>query len=181
MNIEEIKRRLGKLKALADRGVDGERANAEQMVSELMDKYGISPDFINEVAKERFTIRFGVTWERKLFVQLMRLCVGNNDDWGLYAHYKPRSRNWDNKTYEIECTQAQWIESLSKFEVLRRDYNRQLKNFYRAFLMRNDLLLPCDPNAPDPTEEEVEQEREVFELSQGIKKSELNPQLGYQE
>ena len=181
MNIEEIKRRLGKLKALEDRGVDGERANAEQMLSDLMYKYGISPDFINEVSKDRFTIRFKVIWERKLFFQLMRLCVGNNDDWGLYAHYKPRSRNLDHKAYEIECTQAQWIESLAKFEVLRRDYIRQLKNFYRAFLMRNDLLLPCDPNAPDLTEEELEQEREVFELSQGIKKSELNPQLDYQE
>ena len=181
MNIEEIKRRLGKLKDLADRGVDGERENAEQMLSELMHKYGISPDFINEVKKDRFTIRFKVIWERKLFVQLMSLCVGNDDDWGLYAHYKPRSRNWDHKTYEIECTQAQWIESLAKFEVLRRDYERQLKNFYRAFLMRNDLLLPWDPNTPVPTEEELKQDCEAFELSLGIKKSELNPQLGYQE
>ena len=42
MNIEEIKRRLMKMKALANAGVGGERANAEKMLAEIAARYGIS-------------------------------------------------------------------------------------------------------------------------------------------
>lgn len=44
MNIEEIKRRLMKMKALANAGVGGERANAEKLLEELAARHGINLD-----------------------------------------------------------------------------------------------------------------------------------------
>ena len=57
------------------------------------------------------------------------------------------------------------------------DYIKQLKAFPRAFLVRNDLLMPYNPDAPEPTAEQKEQFAIAEDLASGIKKSILSKQL----
>ena len=47
---EELLKRLERVKALAERGVGGEKENAEALLKRLMAKYGISEDDIEDMA-----------------------------------------------------------------------------------------------------------------------------------
>ena len=74
MNIEEIKRRLMKMKVLANAGVGGERANAEKLLVELAEKYGINLDEFEDVEEiVEYKFNFSSTWQRKLLSQLVGL------------------------------------------------------------------------------------------------------------
>ena len=74
MNLEEIKSRLMKMKALANAGVGGERANAEKLLVELAEKYGINLDeFEDGEEVVSFVFKFSSTWQRKLLSQLVAL------------------------------------------------------------------------------------------------------------
>ena len=48
---EELLRRLERVKALAERGVGGEKENAEALLNRLMAKYGISEEDIDRRAR----------------------------------------------------------------------------------------------------------------------------------
>ena len=61
--------------------------------------------------------------------------------------------------------------------LLCADYIKQLKAFPRAFLVRNDLLMPYNPDAPEPTAEQKEQFAIAEDLATGIQKSLLSKQL----
>ena len=67
---EELLRRLERVKALAERGVGGEKENAEALLNRLMAKYGISEEDIEDTAERDYFIRYHNFWERKLIVQI---------------------------------------------------------------------------------------------------------------
>ena len=83
--------------------------------------------------------------------------------------------------YYTVCTDAQWLEVTAKYAVLCADYERQIKAFPLAFLMRNDLLLPFNPNGKKPSAKEEEQYSTAAALADGIWKSRLNKQLEIKE
>lgn len=68
---EELLQRLERVKALAERGVGGEKENAEALLNRLMAKYGISEEDIEDTAERDYFIRYHNFWERKLIVQVL--------------------------------------------------------------------------------------------------------------
>ena len=60
---EELLRRLERVKALAERGVGGEKENAEALLNRLMAKYGISEEDIEEAHR---TDCLQASWQRSL-------------------------------------------------------------------------------------------------------------------
>ena len=55
---EELLQRLERVKALAERGVGGEKENAEALLNRLMAKYGISEEDIEDTAERDYFIRY---------------------------------------------------------------------------------------------------------------------------
>ena len=180
MNLEDIKAKLIKMKALAKSGEGGERENAERLINELAARYNISLDFLGNETKRRYDIKFGTRWERALFSQLLALLridkYGNRDAEELGLFYELGGSAL--KCYTI-CTDMEWLELTAKYSVLRSDYRSQLANFYMAFLMANDLLLPCREDAPDATPEEEEKYLKAKRLSHGIFRSNTFDQIDY--
>jgi hypothetical protein len=73
------------------------------------------------------------------------------------------------------------LELTAKYEVLARDYKKQIKSFTLAFLMRNDLLLPPrNDHDTKITPKEREEYRAAEIIAFGIQKSRMNKQLGYE-
>lgn len=177
MNVEEMKERLRKLKALADRGEGGERDVAEQLLNELATKYNISLDFINEESIQQFTVRVNRSWQRKLLGQLLGLMRVR--EYGSAKADKLRLffDRFDHRNVYTEATQAQWLEIMAQYEVLKHDYQAQLNDFYLAFLMKNDLLIMADDGDDKPSREELEKHRRAAILSLGVTRSKLNKQL----
>lgn len=177
MNLEELKAKLLKMKALAERGLGGEREVAERMIHELAAKYNLSLDAIGNLTERRFEIKFTEIWQRKLFGQLMGLMrvekYGSRDADKLSLFYYKGS----SKECFTECTEMEWLELTARYSVLCADYKRQLASFYTAFLMANDLLMPYNPNTPDMTPDEEKKWTDAVNLSRGITRSKLHKQL----
>lgn len=73
-------RRIGKLLALADRGVDGERATAETMLANLLAKYGVSLEDITAQTRRTWTeLEFDGQYEHTLLLQVVRKVTGKRD------------------------------------------------------------------------------------------------------
>lgn len=185
MTVEEIKSRLMKMKALANAGVGGERANAEKLLAELAAKYGISLDDLDDEEIEEHEITFTQTWQRKLFGQMAAIMrqekrkrgeVLRNKECELWHTCYRRGRIKFDRFY-VYATKCDWLELTAKFEVLKADYKRQQKSFYLAFLMANDLLTDPDDDAPKPTPEEIKAYNAASFMSLGIERTSLHPQL----
>ena len=184
MNLEEIKRRRMKMKALANAGVDGERANAEKLLVELAAKYGINLDEFEdgeEIVEYKFN--FSSTWQRKLLGQLAAVMCQEKKKRGevlrdkeleIYSWVYKRGRENERTVY---ATKSDWIELMAKFEVLKAAYKRQQKSFYLAFLIANDLLTDPDDDAPKLTPEEAKAYRAASFMSMGIERTSIHPQL----
>lgn len=184
MNIEEIKKRLTKMKALANAGVGGERANAEKLIVELAEKYGINLDEFEdgeEIVEYKFN--FSATWQRKLVGQLAALMRQEKKKRGealrekelnIYSWVYKRGRENERTVY---ATKSDWLELMAKFEVLKAAYKWQQKSFYLAFLMANDLLTDPDDDAPKPTREQEKAYKAAAFMSMGIERTSLHPQL----
>ena len=186
---EKIMARLAKMKALAVQGVGGERENAARLLDGIAAKYGIDLDRIGneEESLHRLDIKQG--WELDLACQLFALM--RIDRYGSLKAGEghccvmaQRSRDripgarWKVEGYSARCTDAQFVEMQAKFAVLSRDYRRQKKAFFRAFLEANDLLTPYDPEtAAKATAEELAEAKEARRLAVGIQRSALNKQL----
>ena len=189
MDLESLKERLRKMKTLADFGYGGERDAAERLITELCLKHGISIDEIREEVEHEFSVALKNTWQRKIFIQLLGLMrieqYGDRhaDKLKLQVAYirvasRGRKRSRVVKLrYFIKCTDLQWLELTSKFEVLCVAYEKQRKAFTTAFLMSNDLLMPYEPETPAPTAKENEEYAIAMKLSAGIEHTCLHKQI----
>ena len=193
MDLEQIKERLAKMKALAERGVGGERDAAERLLQEIAAKHGISLDDIGSEVEREHVVNIQYSWQRMIFLQLLGLMrldqYGDRDADKLHLfarrqYVQARGRKSRKLTrrrtvvcYSTICTDAQWLELEAKYVVLCADYERQIKAFPLAFLMSNNLLMPYNPNGKKPSAEADEQYLTAETLAAGIRKSHLNKQL----
>ena len=189
MDADKLKERLRKMKALADFGIGGERDAAERLIREITAKYGITLDDIDDDIEHERKLEFKAAWARKIFIQLLGLMRieqygdRNADKLKLYVKsewVKKRGRKYGRSCkvrYYTRCTDTQWIELQAKQTVLCAAYEKQIKAFPLAFLMRNDLLMPADPESPAPTTKEKEAYATAEQLSMGIERTSLNKQL----
>lgn len=193
MDLEQIKERLAKMKALAERGVGGERDAAERLLRDIAAKHGISLDDIGSEVEREHIVNIQYSWQRQIFLQLLGLMrieqYGDRDadKLNLFKRFqyvkasgrksRGRMRRRTVACYSTVCTDAQWLELEAKYVVLCSDYERQIKAFPLAFLMSNKLLMPYNPNGKKPSAEEDEQYCTAATLAEGIRKSNLNKQL----
>lgn len=187
MTRDEILDRIRKVQALAQKGTDGERQSAERRLAELMEKYHITLEDIeqNEDKEEVFWYRCkGEDWDQ-IFSQVAAVmgCLK-------FAYLRPgdtskRAENlrrsaWDRprgSNTVIICTYLKFIEITTAYELYQKSYNKQKDAFIYAFLMRNQLLPSGDSNH-QPTPEELEMVARAAHMAGSIEKVNTNKQLG---
>lgn len=118
-----------KLKALADRGVDGEKENAAEMLGKFMEKHKLSLEDIEGEKKRRR--RFKVLADQKIFFnQICSNVLGRN--------YRVESTG--QAIYKVvEVTDAEYVEILAKYEFYWKHYQKEQEIFYKAFIQKNQL------------------------------------------
>jgi len=141
---ERLLEKLGKVKALADRGEGGEKESAERTLAALMKRYGVTEEELEDTRATIHWIRYKTDWERRLLGQLAYMHLGTGHSFGCVGRYTKRPR----KEVGIECTPAQYIEIEADFA------------FYSAFLRKNALFPPPEL-AAEPTEAEKEEWKDV--------------------
>jgi len=170
-----------KLKALAERGVGGEKVNAEKMLNDLLKKHNLTIEDIDgeEISNHFFKIKkedvnllhqiiLTVNYELKLFGEIPAKDVRRFQMDG----------NWFTK-----CTASEFVEIKAMFDFFSKAYKKELEIFFTAFIKANQLF-------PKKTKEENKQEPEwtkddilkwekVNQMSKGITKSNYIKQLDF--
>ena len=146
---EELLRRLERVKALAERGVGGEKENAEALLNRLMAKYGISEEDIEDTAERDYFIRYHNFWERKLIVQIAYKHLGSGHCCGTVGTQSGRP----HKKICVTCTPAQYIEIEADFEFYKAAWEEELAIFYSAFISKNDIFPPPELASPSDDDE----------------------------
>lgn len=148
---EKQKALLQKLKALAERGVGGEKEGAERKLKQLMAKYGVDQLELEGDQVSRYEIKYRGEFEKRLLSQI--IYRARNDKEGQYhRRYGQGSRS----ILIVECTKAQEIQIRIEFE------------FYRDLLKEEQEL---------PTLEEMERLERMWAMMAGLQEKSFTPLL----
>lgn len=164
---ERLMKKLAKIKALADRGVNGEQENAEALLDRLLAKYNIyEEDLLEDTVKEFEFQPYGV-FGTKLFPQICANVVGYN----VTVLYYVNKRNC--KTRFVKCTEAQFIEISEMYEFYRYHLDKGLESYYKAFIQK-ERLFPEDVDVEEMSWEETLKyyESDSYKLQQAMTKHE---------
>ena len=135
INKEEL---IKKIKALAESGVGGEKENAQKLLAELMQKYDIKEEDIEDDVIKEFDIKLSKFYKNESFaMQILYSIVGKGiqNGKGFYSYI------WNKrKRYFIKCTSAEFLEFEAKFKFFSYHFKKELERFYSAFIQANKIF-----------------------------------------
>lgn len=147
-NMEKVLELARKLKELADRGIGGEKENAQVMLERLMKKHHITIDMID--SSDSIDRKFKITKEEfKFWRQIVANVLG---EIGIGSYTNERTKK---KSYFVKCTSCEFIEIQAKFEFFYKIYEEEQKIFYSAFIQAQHLYLKesADSDAKEQAKE----------------------------
>lgn len=169
---------LRKLKALAERGVDGEKVNAQAQLEKLMKKYGITlAEIEGESINQYFFKADGIN--AKLLNQCAKRVKYDTKCYSFPASKVKEYRLEGN--FMIECTTAEYIEIDQMYVVYKRLFEKESETFFTAFLTANDFLTIVTEDqmrsVNDLSEEERKEHFRTLKMAQNINKETIRKQL----
>lgn len=153
---------LQKIKALADRGVEGERESAQAILSRLMEQYGISEAELEEDRRETAWFAYSQEIERRLLAQIIYMVTGASS-YGCVGTYTGRKR----KKLGAECTAAERMEIEANYEFFKAAMSEELEIFFSAFAYKNNLF-PPEEKCPKKKIEELTEEERAHVMKAGL-------------
>ena len=163
---EALMRRIGKIKALADRGVDGEQAAAQAMLENILTRHNLTLADIEDTAPARnwVEVEFKGQHERKLMGQVIRKVRQHAGDLAIRQQKRVRS------SFYVELSPAEHVEVEFLFELMRKALAEEFDKVLSAFIFRNNLYGPRthendDEETPEPTPEERARLRQIAAMA----------------
>lgn len=175
---DEILARLRKVASLARRGEGGEAGNAAALLADIAAKYGIDLADIDGEGVADHVFRTGADkWRQELFAQIVWCRAPKMK---VFRARSGRGRQGRFDAVRLRCAHDLFVEAVATFEILSREYARQRKALFLAFLGANGLIL--DDSDDDPprgplTEAERQLVSDAARLAAGIEKTQLRRQL----
>lgn len=164
---------IKKIQALALNGVGGEALNAQKKLESLMKKYNISKEELNEEVVNEFEIKTKNAFEQDLLNQICFSVYGNIDNSkGLYYYTTSK------KIMLVKCTKAEFLEIEAKFDFYKKEYKKQLRLFYKAFIQSNHLFPPTELCKKAEKTSLTDEDLKVLNLAKGIEEAEYLKRLG---
>lgn len=153
---EELLEKIKKIKALADRGVGGEKTTAQATLERLMQEHGITEADLEMEREETAFFPYHDELERRILIQVI-FSVTGKPAFGCVGAASGRKR----KKYGADCTAAQRLEIEFNHKFFYEAAKKEFEVFLYAFYMKNRIF-PPDGIAPEQetkalTEEELEE------------------------
>lgn len=130
---------LKKLKALAERGVGGERETAQRKLTELMEKYGVEDADISDEKLDDVDFRYKDAFEEKILRQTFYKI---NHERGIFVYTNSRK-----KVLVWRCTKAEAIQAGIEYEFFRDLWRDEVELFLQAFIQKHRIFW-IGPDAP---------------------------------
>jgi len=180
MSVERQFAQLGKIVALAKRGVGGEKATALKMVRTICKRHSLDFDEVmNDVKLTDHCLVLKTRNHFKLGIQIVA-------HYGIYDEdHLHIGESLDKKHLYFETMQEKYIETINAYEVLSRLYEKEKKRMNTAFILgfyqKHDLFLPfkLKKNKGDkrPTEKEMEEYRRGAKLAEDMEDAKIQKLL----
>ncbi len=174
-NMSKVIELAKKLKALAENGVGGEKINAQKMLESFMKKHHITSEDIESDSILEYYFKIAPAYGA-LFVQISKRKNINIKTYGEFPQKTIKEYKLKGN-YMLECTKEEYVYISTAFDILKRQYEKELEIFYYAFCRSNDLLVDRRNNDVEPTKEEIAKARRAKAMSELIEKAKINKQL----
>lgn len=136
MKKEELLKKIKAVAALAERGVGGEKENAETTLRCLMEKYGILEDELDEDTRKRHDFEYHGKEQKMLLVQIVYKVTGGN---AYNLVYTETGRKVKTKL-GADCTPAEKVEIEYLFDFYKNLWEREKAAFLSAFIQKHKIF-----------------------------------------
>lgn len=162
---DKILDRLKKLRALAERGVGGEKSTAQKKLNKLLKENNLTLESLDEVTPQYFLFKYTNKHTYRLLLQIMHKVVTPSlpDDLPLNYYKSKGTRN----KIGIYCTPAQKLEIELDYEFYTELLDREIDTLLSAFIQKQDIFPANGPVSHiDPTEMSAEDLQELARIQQ---------------
>lgn len=172
-----------KLKELAEKGVGGEKINAQEKLRLIMQKYNITENDITGGIRCNFDIHIPKDVPFKFFSQVLSSVVGKISDYGCDIYERKYVQKRNHITFSIKNIEPHlFAEFDAKINAYWYDYKEQLELFYSAFIQKNALYRKQNENENHEENNEITHEERVrlfkmAQMMQGIEKLKVHKEL----
>jgi hypothetical protein len=161
-----------KIYELSKNGIAGEKESAKKKLDEILKKYNISIDELEDEKDEVFFFKIKIDsfdYNAKLLSQICGLInVELKGEFPKSVIQKHGLRG----NFAINCTNSKFVEIRAKYDFYLDKLKIKFDDMYYAFLMKNELLISSDKES-----EITERDINAYLLSQALKKDNYHLQL----
>ena len=167
---------MNKLLELSKRGVGGEKENAKKLLEKLMKKNGMTYEDLETLEVKTRYIKYKNNLEMKLACQILYMM---DPTISIYNAYRPNGYK-DNSKMRIDVTDSVFIEFEYTFSILKKDLEKELDLFYKAFVVKNHLYPAVTPQQDEEKEDKItwEEAMKMQAYASAIDKSQIRKALG---
>ena len=173
---EELLEKIAKIKALAERGVGGEKEVAQKLLQRLMEENSITDeDISSEVVKaHEFWYEKNIPFTTKLLAQIVYSVLGDIDDNKGMREYLHKTKG----RVAILCTDAEYLEIVAKYEFYVYHLAEDMRLLYKAFIQTNNLYPPDGLTKPSTScNPATKEDKQAAMLSMVLEKHEYRKQI----
>src|SRR3990172_2198181 len=133
-DLGKVKELAIKLKAMADRGTEHERVVAENKLSSLLKKYGLSLQYIQENKIKQRIFPFKCEDETMIVAHVI---------WSVAPKISIQRKGKQKKAF-CKLNPEQYIEVKEKLKFYLANYAEQKRSFVVAYILKNNLEVESD-------------------------------------
>jgi len=155
---EALLRRISKIKALADRGIDGEQATAQSMLENILARHNLTMADIEDEKPVRnwVEVHYSGKHELTLMFQIIRKVAQISGS----VSYRKRKRV--RTSLSVQLSVAEHVEVEFLFALMSEALTEEFDKLVSAFIVRNRLFCPRaerDKNESEPEQTPEERAR----------------------
>jgi hypothetical protein len=149
---------IKKLRALAERGVGGEKEGAQKKLDQLMKKYDIQEMDLSDELEENHDFRYRNEYEKILLRQLFYKIVPDYKQKAYVYKYGRGSRT----TMGVSCTKAQALQIQIEYDFYRDLWKEEVDFFMDAFIQKHRIF--AEPTEGGGTDESKMSKEDLFRM-----------------
>jgi hypothetical protein len=130
---EGVKRRLGKLLALAERGEGGEKDNAQRILDKVLKKHGLTMEDLRRPDRQRYKFAPRDANDTKILYHAAWRVLKVSD----FSMWKYRDRRG---TRGLDLTPLEFAEVQFLWELYRAQWRKEQERLLTAFLVKHKLF-----------------------------------------
>jgi hypothetical protein len=171
MTDKNLESKLRKLLILSERGIDGEKENAAEMLDKLLERHGLKLSDISDEAKEGYWFKYKGKMQERLLQQVIIATAGKGTK--MWSSRSKRSK------VGADLTKCQMLEIEMLFSAYKVALDEELDFALEAFVNKNHIFPQSDSKEVEReyTAEEIQRSKLMAERMMSMKKIEVRKQL----